>query len=207
MTTARQHLSDDKPSTPLAEYTPTEPLPAPGTLEVHPGLDVPLLHDLIRPDHLLWTPRELRELTGLVTSELTGPLLDIVRIDDENRWWAKLGLTAGVELWLLSWAPGQGTEPHDHGGASGSFSVLFGALREDYRYPAGPVRTAHHDVGSSIGFGSSRAHQVHNVSSVNSASVHAYSPPLLPVRYYSDLAGVPPIPPQRALGAQSKELG
>jgi hypothetical protein len=207
MTTARQHLSDDKPSTALSEYTPTEPLPEPGALELHPGLDVPLLHDLIRPDHLLWTPRELRDLTGLVTSELTSQLLDIVRIDDENRWWAKLGLTAGVELWLLSWAPGQGTEPHDHGGASGSFSVLFGALREDYRYPAGPVRIAHHDVGSGIGFGSGRAHQVRNVSSVNSASVHAYSPPLLPVRYHPDLADVPPIPPQRALAPQPKELG
>ncbi|MCI2423276.1 cysteine dioxygenase family protein [Saccharopolyspora sp. K220] len=207
MSAVRQHPPEDKRSPHLSEYSPTEPLPEPGAVELHPRLDIPLLHDLIRPDHLLWTPRELRDLTGLVASELTGRLLDIVRVDDENRWWAKLGLTAGVELWLLSWAPGQGTEPHEHGGASGSFSVLFGALREDYRYPAGPVRTTHHDVGSRIGFGSGRAHQVRNVSSVNSASVHAYSPPLLPVRYYSDLADVPPIPPQRAQAAQPKELG
>ena len=62
--------------------------------------------------------------------------------------------------------------------------------------PSGPVRTAHHDVGSSVGFGSGRAHQVRNVSSVNSASVHAYSPPLLPVHYYADLAEVPPQQPE-----------
>ncbi|MBB5155367.1 cysteine dioxygenase [Saccharopolyspora phatthalungensis] len=212
MSAVRQHPPNNQPSILLSEYTPTEPVPEPGALELHPGLDLPLLHDLIRPDHLLWTPRELRDLTGLVTSELTGPLLDIVRVDDEQRWWAKLALTAGVELWLLTWAPGQGTEPHDHGGASGSFSVLFGALREDYRYPAGPIRTVHHDVGSSVGFGSGRAHQVRNVSSVNSASVHAYSPPLLPVRYYSDLAAVQPVPPQQAHALrpnapQPKELG
>ncbi|RKT85752.1 Cysteine dioxygenase type I [Saccharopolyspora antimicrobica] len=197
MSAVQQHRPDQQTAH-LSEYTPTESLPEPGAAELHPALDLPLLRDLIRPDHQLWTPRELRDLTSLVTSELTGPLLDIVRIDDENRWWAKLGLTAGVELWLLSWAPGQGTAPHDHGGASGSFSVLFGALREDYRYPAGPVRTSHHDVGASIGFGSGRAHQVRNVSSVNSASVHAYSPPLLPVHYYSDLSEVPPIPPRHA---------
>ncbi|SDW74745.1 Cysteine dioxygenase type I [Saccharopolyspora shandongensis] len=212
MSAVRQHPSNGNPTTPVSEYTPTEPVPAPGAVEMHPGLDLPLLHDLIRPDHLLWSPRELRDLTSLVTSELTGPLLDIVRVDDQQRWWAKLGLTGGVELWLLSWAPEQGTKPHDHGGASGSFSVLFGALREDYRYPAGPVRTVHHDVGSGVGFGSGRAHQVRNVSSVNSASVHAYSPPLLPVRYYSDLAEVPPVPPQRIhapqpSAPQPKELG
>ncbi|MGP4018011.1 cysteine dioxygenase [Saccharopolyspora sp. 5N708] len=207
MSAVRQHLPGDEQSSHLSEYTPIEPLPEPGAVELHPGLDVPLLHDLIRPDRQLWTPRELRDLTGLVSSELTGALLDIVRVDDEKRWWARLGLTAGVELWLLSWAPGQGTEPHEHGGASGSFSVLFGALREDYRYPAGPVRTVHHDIGSDIGFGSGRAHQVRNVSSVNSASVHAYSPPLLPVRYYSDLADVPPIPPQRAQARQPEEIG
>ncbi|GAA4619640.1 cysteine dioxygenase [Saccharopolyspora hordei] len=195
MSAVQQHRPD-QPTAHLSAYTPTEPVPALGEAELHPGVDLPLLRDLVRPDHPVWTPRELRDLTSLVTSELTGPLLDIVRVDDENRWWAKLALTAGVELWLLSWAPGQGTAPHDHGGASGSFSVLFGALREDYRYPSGPVRTAHHDVGSSVGFGSGRAHQVRNVSSVNSASVHAYSPPLLPVHYYADLAEVPPQQPE-----------
>ncbi|RRO13214.1 cysteine dioxygenase [Saccharopolyspora rhizosphaerae] len=182
----------------MSEYTPTAPVPALGEAEVHPALDVPLLRDLIRPDHLTWTPQELRDLTGLVAGELTSELVDIVRIDEQQRWWAKLGLTAGVELWLLSWAPGQGTPAHDHGGASGSFSVLFGELREDYRYSAGPVRTQHHDLGARVGFGPGRAHQVTNVSSVNSASVHAYSPPLLPVRYYSDLAAIPAVPPQRS---------
>ena len=182
----------------ISQYTPTEPVPAPGEAELHSALDVPLLRDLIAPDRPLWTPRQLRDLTSLVSSELTGLLLDVVRVDDDERWWARLGLTSGVELWLLSWAPGQGTRPHDHGGASGSFSVLFGELREDYRYPAGPTRTTHHELGSAIGFGSGRAHQVRNVGSVNAASVHAYSPPLLPVRYYADLAEIPAVPPQRS---------
>ncbi|MCX2732320.1 cysteine dioxygenase family protein [Saccharopolyspora sp. NFXS83] len=182
----------------VSQYTPTEEIPELGAVELHPALDLPLLRDSIRPDHELWTPKELRDLTTLAITELTGSLLDLVEVHDEERWWARLGLTSGVELWLLSWAPGQGTKPHDHGGASGSFAVLFGEVREDYRYPAGPIREAHHGTGSSIGFGAGRAHQVRNTSAVNAATVHAYSPPLLPVRHYADLSDVPPVAPQPA---------
>ena len=178
-------------ATHISQYSPTDEVPALGDVELHPALHDQLA-DLVRPDTALWNARELRDLTSYVSSELTGSLLDITEIREDQRWWARLALTAGVELWLLTWAPGQGTEPHDHGGASGSFTVLFGQLRENYRYPPGPIRTADHEVGSAIGFGSERAHQVLNVSSVNSASVHAYSPPLLPVRDYADLNDVPP---------------
>ncbi len=190
----------------ISQYTPTEEIPELGAFELHPGVDSPLLRDSIRPDHDLWTPRELRDLTHLAITELTGSLLDIIRIDEQERWWARLGLTAGVELWLLSWAPGQGTEPHDHGGASGSFAVLFGEVREDYRYPAGPVRTRKHELGDAIGFGAGRAHRVRNTSTVNSASVHAYSPPLLPVRHYTELADIPDETPAPA-GPIRRELG
>lgn len=184
MTSTRTHA-------PVGQYTPNEPVPDPGTVDLHPGFDLALARDLVQPDHPLWTPSELRDLTGLVTSELTSSLLDITRIRSDQRWWARLALTAGVELWLLTWAPGQGTEPHDHGGASGSFAVLFGEVQEHYRYPAGPVRETSHRVGSAIGFGSARAHQVRNVGEVNAASVHAYSPPLLPVHHYASLTDIP----------------
>ena len=194
-------------ATHISQYTPTDEVPALGEAELHPAFDGKAvdgrafggralrdqLADLVRPDTALWNARELRDLTSNVSSELTGPLLDIAEVREQRRWWARLALTAGVELWLLTWAPGQGTEPHDHGGASGSFTVLFGQLRENYRYPPRPIRTADHDLGSAIGFGTERAHEVRNVSSVNSASVHAYSPPLLPVRDYEHLDDVPPV--------------
>jgi cysteine dioxygenase type I len=168
--------------------------------DLHPKLDVPLLQDIIHPERELWTPRELRDLTSFVTTELTTPLLEILDFDEDQRWWARLGLTEGVELWLLSWLPGQHTEPHDHGGASGSFTVLTGELHEHYRYPAGPIRQARRPVGASIGFGSGRAHEVHNTGTVGAASVHAYSPPLIPTREYASLADIPSvIPPLPAL--------
>ncbi|GAA4886603.1 cysteine dioxygenase family protein [Saccharopolyspora cebuensis] len=172
------------------DNVPTDDLPAPGAAHLHPGVERAFPHDLLRPEHLRWTPRELRDLTARVIAEFAGPLLDVVEIHDDRRWWVKLGLTRGVELWLLSWAPGQRTRPHDHGGAAGSFAVLFGELREHYRHPHGPVRTADRELGTAIGFGGDRAHQIVNTSSVNAAGVHAYSPPLRPVRRYADLSAV-----------------
>jgi hypothetical protein len=160
--------------------------------DIHPGIDVPLVHELVRADRTSWSPAELHELTSTVAAELATPLLDIVRFDPEQRWWSRLALTMGVELWLLSWAPGQGTAPHDHGGACGSFTVTVGELSEDYLHPGGPPRTASWRAGDTVAFGPDRAHQVRNTSARPAATVHAYSPPLRPIREYralTDFAG------------------
>ncbi|MET0135212.1 MAG: cysteine dioxygenase family protein [Kibdelosporangium sp.] len=178
-------------------------------VELHPSITDPLLPDLLPTDRLLWTPSELRDLTSTVASELTSSLLNILEYTSAQRWWARLALTEGVELWLLSWMPGQQTEPHDHGGASGSFTVLTGELAEFYRYPGGPIRSQSHSVGSVLGFGAGRAHQVLNLSHDNAASVHAYSPPLVPTRDYRSLADIPaeipPLPAHRSLAELRKE--
>ncbi|WP_216897363.1 cysteine dioxygenase [Nocardia alni] len=156
--------------------------------DIHPGVDVPLLHQAVREDRMLWSPAELHDLTDVVASELATRLSDIVRFEAGQRWWARLALTMGVELWLLSWAPGQGTEPHDHGGASGAFTVTLGELNEQYRHSDGPVRAAQWRAGDTVAFGPGRAHQLHNMGAAPAASVHAYSPPLRPVREYRTLA-------------------
>jgi len=159
--------------------------------QVHPDLDLPLLHRLIAPRRPLWTASELRELAATVNSELAGPLRGVLRFTRPQRWWARLALTDEVELWLLSWLPGQHTAPHDHGGASGSFAVLLGELDETYRYPGGAIRRRAHTTGDSIGFGAGRAHQVANLGPAGAASVHAYSPPLTATREYASLADLP----------------
>ncbi|WP_216215823.1 cysteine dioxygenase [Amycolatopsis aidingensis] len=159
--------------------------------EIHPRITDPLLPSLLSQNSPLWTPRQLNELTSTVTTELTTALRGLLRFDADQRWWARLALTDGVELWLLSWLPGQQTRPHDHGGAAGSFTVLQGELTEEYRYPGGPVRQRVHTAGDGLGFGAGRAHRVGNASAAPAASVHAYSPPLVPTREYSTLAEVP----------------
>ncbi|NKY85659.1 cysteine dioxygenase [Nocardia veterana] len=156
--------------------------------DIHPGVDVPLLHEAVVAERTAWSPAQLHELTTLVAGELATPLLDIVRFDPAQRWWTRLALTMGVELWLLSWAPGQGTEPHDHGGASGSFTVSIGELDEDFRHGTGPVRSTSWRTGDTVAFGPERAHQLRNRSPRPAATVHAYSPPLRPVREYRTLA-------------------
>ncbi|GLZ43320.1 cysteine dioxygenase family protein [Actinokineospora sp. NBRC 105648] len=160
-------------------------------LDIHPRFDQPLLRELVAPRDPLWTPRELRDLTATVTTELRAKLVDTVRFSSPKRWWTRLAVTDEVELWLLSWLPGQGTAPHDHGGAAGSFTVLLGELAETYRYPSGPIRHQLHGHDSSIGFGQGRAHLVQNLGTANAASVHAYSPPLVPTREYASLRDVP----------------
>jgi len=160
-------------------------------VDTHPEVRSDFLVDLLRPDRAQWTARELRDLTSTVAAELTTRLLSVLRFEAGQRWWLRLGLTDGVELWLLSWLPGQFTQPHDHGGASGSFTVLLGELSEQYRYPSGPVRQAGYTVGNAIGFGAGRAHQLGNGGPLPAASVHAYSPPLVDTREYASLADVP----------------
>jgi predicted metal-dependent enzyme (double-stranded beta helix superfamily) len=144
-----------------------------------------------------------------VGTTFRGALVDQVRFASPRRWWSRLALTEEVEVWLLSWLPGQHTEPHDHGGASGAFSVVLGALSETYRYPGAAINQRTHTVGSALGFGPGRAHQVWNTSALKAASVHAYSPPLVPTREYESLldipASIPPLPPARSLAELRKE--
>ncbi|HET6503473.1 MAG TPA: cysteine dioxygenase family protein [Amycolatopsis sp.] len=175
--------------------------------EVHPRLDSASVRALVHPERTLWTPIELRLLTSVTAGALAAPLSEVARFVPERRWWARLALTWGVELWLLSWLPGQGTRPHDHGGAAGSFTVLTGTLSETYRYPGKQIRHAQRATGATIGFGAGHAHEVRNRGVVPALSVHAYSPPLVPTRNYSSLHHIPDrIPPLPARPRSFAEL-
>lgn len=159
--------------------------------DVSPNLELPLPLDVIHPERSRWTPNQLRYLTSTVVAELMAPLLDMLQFVPDQRWWARLALTGGVELWLLSWMPGQGTKPHDHGGASGAFTVLLGQLTEDYRGRDGSIRTRSCLAGATFGFGPQWSHQLRNLGALDAASVHAYSPPLRPIKEYASLDAWP----------------
>lgn len=179
------------------------------TSDLHPDFAPRRLAELVRPHGPQWSPDELHDLVTRVSAEFAGSLLDIVRFASPQRWWARLALTEEVELWLLSWLPGQHTEPHDHGGASGAFSVVLGELSETYRYPRGAVGHRVHPTGTTLGFGAGRAHQVWNTGLTKAATVHDYSPPLVPTREYASLHDIPdhipPLPPARSLAELRKE--
>ena len=83
------------------------------------------------------------------------------------------------QVWLLTWLPGQHTDLHDHGGASGAFTVVRGTLRERVlRDRAGqPVEVGHELVaGQSRVFGPGYTHKVTCVGAEPAVSIHVYRP-------------------------------
>jgi rhodanese-related sulfurtransferase/predicted metal-dependent enzyme (double-stranded beta helix superfamily) len=111
----------------------------------------------------------------------------LVRHDPERRWYEQVVLTDAIEVWLIGWTPGQFTPPHDHGGAQGSFAVTAGDLVEDVYDGGDLVHTGRfvHAAGSAVGFDAGHVHRVANEGRVNATSIHAYSPPGMPMRHHA----------------------
>jgi predicted metal-dependent enzyme (double-stranded beta helix superfamily) len=148
---------------------------------VHPDLDPRLALPLAAEGQVT--------LSGLaqLTRRLSHRPVDwsaLVRHDPEARWYTRLLRTDAVELWLLGWWPGQGTAVHDHGGAMGSLTVLEGTLAEDvYDVDWQPEGRRHLQAGVTATFASEHVHAVSAVGPAPATSLHAYSPPALPLRY------------------------
>lgn len=130
-------------------------------------LDLPPLAEIVRS--LAGNPREW---------------IARVRLDAEGRWYERIHLSAGYDVWVITWLPGQATGFHDHGPSSGAFTVAWGALEE------------HHDgtqqavaAGTTSTFGPGFVHDVRNTSAAPAVSVHAYSPPLVQMTRYELTAG------------------
>jgi predicted metal-dependent enzyme (double-stranded beta helix superfamily) len=99
------------------------------------------------------------------------------------------------QIWLMSWLPGQGTDLHNHGGATGAFTVVTGALTERVVRDSGtarPAETVHRVVaGQTRVFGPGYVHQVHNTGPDFAVSIHVYRPSRLPmINYRLDRSGL-----------------
>src|SRR5438270_7869958 len=131
-------------------------------------------------------------LTLAAQAQRWRPLVDY-RTD--TRWYRLLERTEQYEMWLLSWLPGQGTDLHDHGPASGAFAIATGTLTE--RVVALPPREPPVEVTRTLATGGYRAfgpryvHQVTNTGTVAAVSVHVYTPALTVMnRYRLEPAGL-----------------
>jgi predicted metal-dependent enzyme (double-stranded beta helix superfamily) len=128
-------------------------------------------------------PARLGELVRQVAD--SGGWQFMVTFDTSRRWYRRLELTEGYEIWLLTWLPGQHTGFHDHGEAAGAFTVVQGELEEALARPGSrAVRRRSTRQGSLRSFGPGHLHDVSNVATVAAVSVHAYSPPLTAMRRY-----------------------
>jgi Cysteine dioxygenase type I len=149
-------------------------------------------------------PQRTRRAASLVQAlaESGEPWAQKVEYDVTTRWFSRLGEIDGIELWLLSWLPGQGTDLHDHGGAAGAFSVLQGALSEDVvtSVRSHPVMSNRvYATGSVRPFGERHIHRVRNLGDVAAISLHAYEPALRTMtRYEFTQAGLEEIGIEKA---------
>src|SRR4051794_30626933 len=128
-------------------------------------------------------PGQLIEFTRFYAAEYSSGKFPFVDFDEDARWHQRIYRDPRVDIWLISWLPEQGTQLHDHGGSSGSFTVLSGELTE--AVPSLPaVIDRVRGTGDSVGFGAHYVHDVRNLGSEPAISVHAYSPPLTSMTYY-----------------------
>ena len=110
---------------------------------------------------------------------------DLVVRDPDVRWYLPLHRSNSCDVWLLAWERGQDTDWHDHGGSSGSFSVAEGSLVEQYRVPSGRLSRRRLADGHVVAFGPGHVHDVAHGGGTSATSIHAYSPPLVAMTYYT----------------------
>jgi len=98
---------------------------------------------------------QLVEFTRFVADEVRSGRYPFVEFDEQARWHRRIYRDQRVDVWLISWLPDQGTQLHDHGGSSGSFTVISGVLAESVYVrsgrAAGTLREREHRAGEHAG--------------------------------------------------------
>jgi rhodanese-related sulfurtransferase/predicted metal-dependent enzyme (double-stranded beta helix superfamily) len=131
------------------------------------------------------SPSQLRAVT-VELSRRRELWADLVVRDPDVRWSLPLHRSNSCDVWLLAWERGQDTDWHDHGGSSGSFAVAEGSLLEQYRVPSGRrLARRRLAVGEVVAFGPGHVHDVGHGGDASATSIHAYSPPLSAMTYYT----------------------
>ncbi|MGF7234630.1 MAG: cysteine dioxygenase [Frankia sp.] len=146
----------------------------------------------------------IRALTGLTGRLAAADWLwrPLVRHDPNGRWYTRLMLSGVVEVWLIGWNPGQSTPVHDHGGAMGAMTVVDGILTEEgYSPDWSPTFARRHTAGRTLGFPAHHIHRVSGAGAGPATSIHAYSPPGLPMRLAPELLAEPTAPTGPAVTA------
>jgi rhodanese-related sulfurtransferase/predicted metal-dependent enzyme (double-stranded beta helix superfamily) len=144
--------------------------------------------DVVRglaPESGRLAPVQLRAVTAGVAAR-RDLWADLVVRDPDVRCYLPLHRSNACDVWLLAWERGQDTDWHDHGGSSGSFAVAEGCLAEQYRVPGGR-RIARRCVlaHEAVAFGPAHVHSVAHGGQGSATSIHAYSPPLVAMTYYT----------------------
>jgi hypothetical protein len=131
-----------------------------------------------------WPTRRLRALATRY-SALVRPWAQTPDLPLVERRCELLDRTMDFEVWLIHWPTDGGLVLHDHGGSSGAFQVVWGALDE-----TSTTRRRHSlqekrlDRSEGKAFGPDYVHSVVNSQQTVATSVHVYSPPLTSMNFY-----------------------
>ncbi len=108
----------------------------------------------------------------------------LLRYDPDERFAVRVEATDEQEVWLMSWLPGQETDDHDHGNATGAFTIVSGTLTEHVLHRGATLSLS---AGQSRAFGPGYAHHVRNDGPDPAVSLHVYRA----VRTIRSIAGRP----------------
>jgi predicted metal-dependent enzyme (double-stranded beta helix superfamily) len=112
-----------------------------------------------------------------------------VRFTNDDRYFYLLRSDEMVDMWLLTWLPGQATTLHDHGGSAAAIAVAQGELHEEHADRNG--RLEHHSLTGAAPhwLADDAVHDIYNSSGPPAISIHAYSPPLCSMTFYQRRGG------------------
>jgi hypothetical protein len=132
-----------------------------------------------------WSPEALVDLVRWSAIQL-GPVEQRARPAPSHRRYELLDRTVDYELWVIQWPQDTGLVFHDHGGSAGAFHITAGMLEETSSTVHG-LRLRRHCLlpGEGKSFGPKYVHNVGNPKAEAAISVHAYSPPLTSMTFYS----------------------
>ncbi len=132
-----------------------------------------------------WSPAALLDLVRWSAVQL-GPREELPRPAPSHRRYELLDRTFDYELWVIQWPQDTGLVFHDHGGSAGALYVTAGMLEETSSTVQGR-RPRGRSLGPNEGksFGPEYVHNVGNPKAEAAISVHAYSPPLTAMTFYS----------------------
>lgn len=134
-----------------------------------------------------------RELATLVTGIVARPELwkPLVVTDAQRRRYRLMYDDERIDVWVLSWMPGQGTGFHDHDQSGVGLACADGVVSErQMKLPSG-VSCVQMRPGDVRMGGAGYIHAVEHAEGLPAVTIHAYSPTLVRVgQYRVDDAGI-----------------
>ncbi len=119
-----------------------------------------------------WSRADLRRLTRAFAGRATAELHRAARFDPATRWRLLLAHSGEVEVWLVTWAPGQSSSWHEHDAPS-AYTVLDGELTETRPHGRAGTRSARRRPGRGGAAGAGHLHTLQNLGVLPAISVHA----------------------------------